>query len=101
MRRERPGGLAPGEKSLAVRLTLASPDATLTDDQIEGAARDDGSRTPGRNRPVLMASRRLRSSWARRPRGRERSISTNNSGELVLITRLELDLSGAPLYPYR
>jgi len=30
-------GLAPHEKSLAVRLTLASSDATLTDDQIEGA----------------------------------------------------------------
>lgn len=33
------GGLAAGEKSLAVRLTLASPDATLTDDQIESAVR--------------------------------------------------------------
>ncbi|HZY19307.1 MAG TPA: phenylalanine--tRNA ligase subunit beta [Ramlibacter sp.] len=30
-------GLGAGEKSMAVRLTLASPDATLTDDQIEGA----------------------------------------------------------------
>ena len=30
-------GLAPHEKSLAVRLTLASSEATLTDDQIEGA----------------------------------------------------------------
>lgn len=33
------GGLAAGEKSLAVRLTLASPDATLTDDQIDAAVR--------------------------------------------------------------
>lgn len=33
------GGLAAGEKSLAVRLTLASADATLTDEQIEGAVR--------------------------------------------------------------
>jgi phenylalanyl-tRNA synthetase beta chain len=33
------GGMASGEKSLAVRLTLASPDATLTDDQIESAVR--------------------------------------------------------------
>jgi phenylalanyl-tRNA synthetase beta chain len=31
------GGLAAGEKSLAVRLTLASADATLTDEQIERA----------------------------------------------------------------
>ena len=30
-------GLAPGEKSLAVRLTLASSEATLTDQQIEAA----------------------------------------------------------------
>lgn len=33
------GGLQAGEKSLAVRLTLASADATLTDDQIEAAVR--------------------------------------------------------------
>lgn len=33
------GGVAPGEKSLAVRLTLASPDATLTDDRIDAAVR--------------------------------------------------------------
>jgi phenylalanyl-tRNA synthetase beta chain len=32
-------GMAAGEKSLAVRLTLASPDATLTDDQIDAAVR--------------------------------------------------------------
>ncbi|MCG2592484.1 phenylalanine--tRNA ligase subunit beta [Ramlibacter sp. XY19] len=32
-------GMAAGEKSLAVRLTLASADATLTDDQIEAAVR--------------------------------------------------------------
>jgi phenylalanyl-tRNA synthetase beta chain len=32
-------GLQPGEKSLAVRLTLASPDATLTEDRIEPAVR--------------------------------------------------------------
>ncbi|TFZ08564.1 phenylalanine--tRNA ligase subunit beta [Ramlibacter humi] len=32
-------GMAAGEKSLAVRLTLASPDATLTEDQIEAAVR--------------------------------------------------------------
>jgi phenylalanyl-tRNA synthetase beta chain len=32
-------GLAPDEKSLAVRLTLASADATLTDEQIESAVR--------------------------------------------------------------
>jgi phenylalanyl-tRNA synthetase beta chain len=32
-------GMAADEKSLAVRLTLASPDATLTDDQIDGAVR--------------------------------------------------------------
>ena len=31
------GGLAPGEKSLAVRLTLNSDDATLTEEQIESA----------------------------------------------------------------
>jgi phenylalanyl-tRNA synthetase beta chain len=30
-------GMAADEKSMAVRLTLASPDATLTDDQIEAA----------------------------------------------------------------
>ena len=30
-------GLAPGEKSLAVRLTLNSDNATLTDEQIESA----------------------------------------------------------------
>jgi phenylalanyl-tRNA synthetase beta chain len=33
------GGMASGEKSLAVRLTLASADATLTDEQIESAVR--------------------------------------------------------------
>jgi phenylalanyl-tRNA synthetase beta chain len=33
------GAWAAGEKSMAVRLTLASPDATLTDDQIESAVR--------------------------------------------------------------
>ena len=32
-------GVAADEKSLAVRLTLASADATLTDEQIEAAAR--------------------------------------------------------------
>jgi len=32
-------GMAAGEKSLAVRLTLASPEATLTDDQIDAALR--------------------------------------------------------------
>jgi phenylalanyl-tRNA synthetase beta chain len=32
-------GMAAGEKSLAVRLTLASPEATLTDDQIDTAVR--------------------------------------------------------------
>ena len=32
-------GLAAGEKSLAVRLTLGSPDATLTDDQIEATVK--------------------------------------------------------------
>ncbi|HVE54307.1 MAG TPA: phenylalanine--tRNA ligase subunit beta, partial [Ramlibacter sp.] len=32
-------GLAMNEKSLAVRLTLARSDATLTDDQIESAVR--------------------------------------------------------------
>jgi phenylalanyl-tRNA synthetase beta chain len=32
-------GMAPGDKSLAVRLTLSSADATLTDDQIDGAVR--------------------------------------------------------------
>jgi phenylalanyl-tRNA synthetase beta chain len=31
------GGLAEGEKSLAVRLTLNAPDATLTEEQIEAA----------------------------------------------------------------
>ncbi|HEY8359528.1 MAG TPA: phenylalanine--tRNA ligase subunit beta [Ramlibacter sp.] len=33
------GGLQAGDKSLAVRLTLASAEATLTDDQIEAAVR--------------------------------------------------------------
>ena len=32
-------GMQAGEKSLAVRLTLASADATLTDEQIESAVR--------------------------------------------------------------
>ncbi len=31
------GGMSPHEKSMAVRLTLASPDATLTDEQIDQA----------------------------------------------------------------
>jgi phenylalanyl-tRNA synthetase beta chain len=30
-------GIAPNEKSMAVRLTLASSEATLTDEQIEAA----------------------------------------------------------------
>jgi phenylalanyl-tRNA synthetase beta chain len=33
------GGVAADEKSMAVRLTLGSPDATLTDEQIDGAVR--------------------------------------------------------------
>ncbi len=33
------GGLVANEKSLAVRLTLASPDATLTDEQIDAAVK--------------------------------------------------------------
>ena len=33
------GALAADEKSLAVRLTLASAEATLTDEQIDGAVR--------------------------------------------------------------
>ena len=32
-------GLAANEKSLALRLTLASSEATLTDEQIEGAVK--------------------------------------------------------------
>lgn len=47
-------GMAAGEKSLAVRLTLASPEATLTDDQIEAAVRavvaNVGDRLGGRLR---------------------------------------------------
>ena len=47
-------GIAAGEKSMAVRLTLASPDATLTDDQIEAAVAAVvariGDRTGGRLR---------------------------------------------------
>ncbi|NML45956.1 phenylalanine--tRNA ligase subunit beta [Ramlibacter sp. G-1-2-2] len=37
--KEAQGGLQPGEKSLAVRLTLARSDATLTDEEIESAVR--------------------------------------------------------------
>ncbi len=48
------GGLAEGEKSLAVRLTLASPVATLTDEQIEAAVKavvqSVATRTGGRLR---------------------------------------------------
>jgi phenylalanyl-tRNA synthetase beta chain len=47
-------GLAADEKSFAVRLTLASNDATLTDEQIEGAVRaivaEIANRTGGRLR---------------------------------------------------
>jgi phenylalanyl-tRNA synthetase beta chain len=47
-------GIAADEKSFAIRLTLASNDATLTDDQIEGAVRtivaEVASRTAGRLR---------------------------------------------------
>jgi phenylalanyl-tRNA synthetase beta chain len=47
-------GMAADEKSFAIRLTLASNDATLTDDQIEGAVRtivtEVASRTGGRLR---------------------------------------------------
>jgi phenylalanyl-tRNA synthetase beta chain len=46
--------MAADEKSFAVRLTLASNDATLTDDQIEGAVRaviaEIAKRTGGRLR---------------------------------------------------
>ncbi|HYD75278.1 phenylalanine--tRNA ligase subunit beta [Ramlibacter sp.] len=35
--RQAGGGMAEGEKSLAVRLTLANPEATLTDEQIDAA----------------------------------------------------------------
>jgi len=41
-------GLAANEKSLAVRLTLASADATLTDDQIDAAVRAVVERIAGR-----------------------------------------------------
>ncbi len=48
------GGLAANEKSLAVRLVLASPVATLTDEQIEGAVKavvdSVAARTGGRLR---------------------------------------------------
>lgn len=48
------GGVGEGEKSLAVRLTLASPVATLTDEQIEGAVKavvdSVAARTGGRLR---------------------------------------------------
>jgi len=48
------GGLAANEKSLAVRLTLASPAATLTDEQIEAAVKavvdSVAARTGGRLR---------------------------------------------------
>jgi phenylalanyl-tRNA synthetase beta chain len=47
-------GIAPDEKSFALRLTLASNDATLTDEQIEAAVRavvvEVASRTGGRLR---------------------------------------------------
>ena len=47
-------GMANDEKSFAVRLTLASNDATLTDEQIEAAVRtivaEVASRTVGRLR---------------------------------------------------
>jgi len=47
-------GMAPDEKSVALRLTLASNDATLTDDQIEAAVKaivaEVASRTGGRLR---------------------------------------------------
>jgi integration host factor subunit alpha len=42
-------GMAADEKSMAVRLTLASPDATLTDDQIEAAVRAVVDASPGRS----------------------------------------------------
>ena len=41
-------GVAADEKSLAVRLTLASPDATLTDEQIEGVVRAVVAQVTGR-----------------------------------------------------
>jgi len=46
-------GIAPNEKSMAVRLTLASSEATLTDEQIEAAVRDRGriALTTQRRRP--------------------------------------------------
>jgi phenylalanyl-tRNA synthetase beta chain len=47
-------GMAPDEKSFALRLTLASNDATLTDEQIEACVqaivREVGSRTGARLR---------------------------------------------------
>ncbi|WBY01737.1 phenylalanine--tRNA ligase subunit beta [Ramlibacter tataouinensis] len=41
-------GMAPGEKSLAVRLTLASPGATLTDEQIDAAVQAVVEKVAGR-----------------------------------------------------
>ena len=47
-----------------------------------------------------MAARRPSSTWARRPRGRDRSSSINKSGEVVPIAIRRLDLIIGPLWPY-
>src|SRR6201996_3578067 len=65
------------------------------------SSREEGSLSPARSRPLLIASRRLASSWARSGSGAERSSRTSSSGpkpdhSIVM----ELDLTRVPVASY-
>src|SRR5215471_20509862 len=65
------------------------------------SSREDGSRSPPRSRPPLIASRRLASSWARSGWLAERSSRTNSSGPKPDHSiAMKLDLITVPAAPY-
>src|SRR6201996_3602413 len=67
----------------------------------QASSREDGSRSPPRSRPSLIASRRLDSSWARSGSGAERSSRTSSSGPKPDHSiAMKLDLIRVPVASY-
>ena len=66
------------------------------------SSREDGSRSPPRSRPLLIASRRPASSCARNGRPDDRSSRTSSSGlKPDHSIAMESDLTSEPVAPYR